>query len=198
MEHNKAGIARCLQCGIEIEAATADSTFGRCGECFSRSDNSTPSTRVPIDAVVRASYFPPPFSDPLISWDTLITSDGSLIQTIKYFRAGEGPRQMEQRRGMVSLTELNNIRRALAELDRAGLRILDQEFDVTDIERISITSFEHKYKECVGLYSAEAEFEEEGISEAAMSGVRSFRRLWDAIESISPYAVRDSCKVVEF
>lgn len=146
------------------------------------------------DAIIQARFFPG-FATDLTSWETQITKTGKVIQKINWWRRGSSKgSEVEIRGGIASVGDVQRLEALIQELDITGVKKMSEEACVDDAELISFLIPSLQFHETVSPYTFEYIDREHGLSDSARAGLSSFRKIWDHIESVSPYSTVEHWK----
>lgn len=177
----------CIHCGEPASLASVIPTLGRCPKCYARfTRDRDPKSQIPTDALVVAGFHPG-FAEDLTSWETQITAEGSLRQTIRWYEYAHGRRAPESRTAKLNDDCVLNIVALIQEIDRLGIAKLNQHFCIDDVERVYIIAPDIGFHASIAPYTFQHFAAREPIAERAITGLKTFRAAWDSIEAISPY-----------
>lgn len=177
----------CIHCGEPASLASVIPTLGRCPKCYaSFTRGRDPKSQIPMDTLVMAGFHPG-FAEDLTSWETQITGQGMLRQTIRWYEHLHGRRAPESRTAKISDDCALNIVALVQEIDRLGIAELNQHFCISDVEHVYIIVPDIGFHASIAPYTLEHFAACEPIAERALAGLKTFRAAWDSIEAISPY-----------
>lgn len=148
------------------------------------------------DTLIHASFHPGFIFD-LTSWKIQITETGELTQVIRWdfdYQSEEvvnKPFSYRTRRDartiQISPEKLTLLKQTIEELDLPGIQQVQEEFVFDDAETISIAIPSKNFKAEISIYTIDSFNAADSLSEVVTSGLRSFEKIWDLIESVAPY-----------
>lgn len=202
---------QCLDCGATIQDTTASRTGGRCVPCARRAtpdDDPLLSVRAQTYAALNPNplrvdaetlllaMFHPGFSSDLTHWETQIQKDGAIRQQIVWnnFDRPDLKKGVEKRSIKVSSKSLKSVVDAMEGVDIASARRLSKEATIDDAAMISINVPKWDFFLCLPIFAFESYFRRGLLPADSIAGYKCFRDLWNAIDRVSPYSLREHWK----
>ncbi len=173
----------CLDCGQPL-ASYVVGRYGRCDACFDRLSALLAAFEIPDGTLVAVTYAPG-FAADLTSWETCFFEDGSIRQSIRWYKPVHGSDREPERTGSLSDLQFSELNQWLAAIDLAKLNAYRRCLTVDDMPSVHLYSPSHNLHVGVTLWSAG----DDKLSEDAREGRDQFQQAWRWIDSLSPYSI---------
>lgn len=137
--------------------------------------------------------FNPGFSAGLTHWQTHLTLDGVLTQQIQWNNLDrpEQKKGIEIRWRTIQSESLELIRQSVDLIDIESVKSLRDQATIDDAAMVSLDIPCREFSECLPLFSFGYYVKKGLIPDDALLGYNTIRRTWDAIDTLSPYSLRD-------